>query len=78
MRIQFDIDDSLWQRVSRYVRNPKLRHHIGRQALEEWVNRREGRDKKLRKEQLICDKEALRPLVQDLLDDLSCLAPAGP
>ncbi len=67
MRIQFDLSADLWNRLSRYVSNEKMRHYIAEQALEEWVNRREGRDKKLQTEQLVTNKEILRPIVDELL-----------
>ena len=70
MRIQFEIDDSFWKRMSRYAFNPKMRHLVAHQALEEWVNRKEGRDKKLQAERLMSDKDTLRPILRELLEEV--------
>ena len=75
MRIQFDLDDRLIARLERYVGNMKMRHFIAHQALEEWINRKEGRDKKLQMEQLISNKELLRPIVKELLGDFTLSPP---
>lgn len=69
IRIQFDIDEEVWERVKRYSPNYKLRHEVGREALEEWVNRREGRDKKLKRERIIADMDTLQPLIQEMINN---------
>ncbi len=68
-RIQFDISDDLWERMCHYIKKEKNRHEYGHIALEEWINRREGRDKKLRAEKLLQDRDILRPIVQGMIDD---------
>ena len=70
MRIQFDIPDELWERAKRYILDAKARHIFGRIALEEWVTRHEGRDKKLQTERRIADAEALRDVFIKLHDEI--------
>lgn len=69
IRIQFELTPDLITRLQRYEPSLKLRHAIGRQALEEWLNRREGRDKKYQLEQLIADEKRLLPVIQHLIDE---------
>jgi hypothetical protein len=68
MRLQYDIDGSLEKRFRRYCPELKMRHLYAREALEEWINRREGRDKKLQLEKLVADRDLLRPVLQSLID----------
>ena len=67
MRVQFEVSDELWRRLKRYVSDAKFRHFVAEQALEEWVSRREGRDKKYRTERLSADMGILRPVVRAIL-----------
>lgn len=69
MRIQFDITEELWNRIKNYVSEEKMRHFVAKEALEEWVTRREGRDKKLREERLLSDVAILRPIIRKMIDD---------
>lgn len=69
MRIQFDISAELWNRIKNYVPDEKMRHFVAKEALEEWVTRREGRDKKLREERLLSDVAILRPIIRKMIDD---------
>ena len=69
MQVQFELSDELWQRMKRYVSDPKFRHFVASQALDEWVSRREGRDKKYRAEKLAADVELLRPVVRAIVDE---------
>jgi hypothetical protein len=69
MRIQYEIDGDEWNRMSKYVSNTKIRHEIAKDALIEWITRREGRDKKYRQERLIADSDILAPIVQHLIDN---------
>ena len=66
MRIQFDLDDRLIARLERYVGDMKMRHFVAHQALEEWINRKEGRDKKLQMEQFTSNMELLRPFIEEI------------
>jgi len=68
MRIQFDIPETMESRFRRYCPTERMRHEKAREALEEWINRREGRDKKLQLEKLVSDRELLRPVLQSLID----------
>ena len=68
MRIQFEIDQETWLRMLRYVSGPKIRHEVAKDALEEWITRHEGRDKKYRQERLLADAEILAPVMQHLVD----------
>ena len=70
MRIQFEISDDLWGRASRYIPKETARNVFGQLAFEEWVTRREGRDKKLQTERIAASKELLRSVVRDLLAEL--------
>ncbi len=70
IRIQFDLPIDLWKRAKRYIKKDSARHVFGFIAFEEWLNRREGRDKKLKTEQLLADKELLIPILKELLDEL--------
>ena len=69
MRIQYEIDENEWERMSKYVSNLKIRHEIAKDALIEWITRREGRDKKYRQERIIADADILAPVVQHLIDN---------
>ena len=68
MRIQFDLTPDMLDRLTRYVPSLKMRHHIAYQALDEWLNRREGRDRRLQIEQAEVLGEVLLPAVQHLID----------
>ncbi len=70
IRIQFDIPDELWDRARRYILSPKARSVFGHIAFEEWVNRREGRDKKLQAERRAADAEALRDVFIRFHDEI--------
>lgn len=70
MRVQFEIDEELWSRAKRYIKREKDRGVFARIAFEEWVNRREGRDKKLQTEQLENHKKLLKDVVVSLIEDL--------
>lgn len=69
MRIQFEINADLWERIKRYAPSEKMRHETAKLALEEWLTRREGRDKKLQLERITADAELLKPIIQKLIDD---------
>lgn len=69
IRIQFDLSEDEYETMKPYIMNHKLRHSIAHQALLEWRNRKEGRDIKRRKEQLISDKKILLPIINDLIKD---------
>lgn len=68
MRLQYDIDGSLEKRFRRYCPEAKMRHLYAREALEEWVNRREGRDKKFQIEKLAADKRLLIPVIKEMIE----------
>lgn len=70
VRIQFDVSDELWKRAERYILSQKARSVFGHIAFEEWVNRREGRDKKLQTERRLADAEALRDVFIKLHDEI--------
>ncbi len=67
MRIQYDLNDEEWERISRYISNDKLRHAIAKDSLFEWCTRREGRDKKLIFDRRIKDVNELEPIILDIL-----------
>ena len=69
-RLQFDIPDALWERARRYIPNPKAGSIFGHIAFEEWVTRREGRDKKLQSERRAADAEALRDVFIRFHDEI--------
>ena len=68
MQAQFSIDDKLQERLRRYGITQKVLSYTARRALEEWVNRQEGKDKKLHTEKLIANKKTLKPIIQDMID----------
>lgn len=68
MRIQFEINEEMWKRMQRYVSSQKVRHETARDALEEWITRHEGRDKKYRQERMLADAEIFAPVIQHLID----------
>ena len=70
IRIQFDLPIDLWKRAKRYIKKDSARHVFGFIAFEEWLNRREGRDKKLKTELLLSDMEILRPILKELLEEM--------
>ena len=67
MRIQFDISDEEWNRAKRYVPSLKLRHAMAHVALEEWVTRREGRDKRIQAERLYSDVKLMAPIITEAI-----------
>lgn len=67
MRIQFDLDDEEWARASWYITSPKLRHAMAHVALEEWVTRREGRDKRIQAERLYSDAKLMAPVIAEAI-----------
>jgi hypothetical protein len=67
MRIQFDINDQEWDRASRYISNPKIRHEIAHIAFEEWITRREGRDKRIQFERLYSDAKLMAPVIAEAI-----------
>ena len=48
VRIQFDIEESQLERMIPYISNEKYRHVFAHKALSEWLNRQEGRDKRVK------------------------------
>ena len=67
MRIQYELNNEEWDRISRYISTEKRRHDIGKEALIEWVTRREGRDKKLISDRRKKDTNELEPIMNDIL-----------
>ena len=67
VRIQFDLEDEEWERISRFVRNKKSRHDTGYNALMEWCTRKEGRDKRLNEERILKDRKFLEPIVRKIM-----------
>ena len=67
VRIQFDLTDEEWNRISRYISNKKIRHIIGKEALEEWCTRKEGKDRKLQHERRLKGGKELEPVITDIL-----------
>lgn len=63
VRIQFDIDLDLWNRAKKYIKKESVKGVFGLIAFEEWVNRREGRDKKLQTERRMADLKWLQELI---------------
>ena len=73
MRIVFDFGEELEGRLRKQidgVDDSKIRNFIGKQALEEWLTRKEGRDKRGRLEQLAAIKSQIRPILEELLADV--------
>jgi len=69
VRIQFDIPiEEYTENYACYIPNDKYRHKAFKDAGLEFCRRREGRDKKHRKEQLLSDMELFRPIIQELID----------
>lgn len=64
VKIHFEIPQELWNRASRYITNYRMRHEYARIAFEEYINRREGRDKRLQAEKLKADAG----YIQDMID----------
>jgi len=62
IRIQFDIKDSEWKRLEKYIPNIKSRHAFGYIALMEWCTRKEGRDERAKKEMLLKDAKKIQEL----------------
>ena len=71
MRIQFEISDEVWNRANRYIPKENARHVFAQIAFEEWVTRREGRDKKLQTERAAASYELLKPIVARLVKECS-------
>lgn len=67
VRIQFDLNDEEWERMSRYISTPKRRHDIGKEALTEWCTRKEGKDRKLVNERRLKATHELEPIIIDIL-----------
>ena len=62
-RVQFDIEDDLYERALPYIKNKKTIGTFGMIAFEEWVKRREGRDSRTREENLLKDVKRLQKLI---------------
>jgi len=69
VRIQFDIPNEVWDRVARFEPNYKGRHALGARALDEWLVRREARDRRVQIEQVAADAKRLLPALQALADE---------
>lgn len=67
VRIQFDLNDEEWERISRYISTPKRRHDIGKEALVEWCTRKEGKDRKLVNERRLKATHEIEPIMIDIL-----------
>ena len=67
IRIQFDLTDEEWDRISRYISHKKIRHIIGKEALEEWCTRKEGKDRKLVHDRRLKNKTEIEPIIIDVL-----------
>lgn len=62
-RIQFDISDEDLCRLELYIPNPKYRHGFAHKALMEWINRQEGRDKRIKEQNLVKEAKHLQELI---------------
>ena len=69
VRIQFDLSDEEWERASKYIPSIKSRHDFGYIALMEWVNRKDGRDKRAIIEREAALKEIIKPIVLEVLEN---------
>ena len=49
MRIQFEITEEEVKKLKPYILGMKTRHVFAHKALDEWVNRQEGNDKRRKK-----------------------------
>lgn len=65
VRVQFDIEDSLFKRALPFIKKRSAIGVFGAIAFEEWIKRREGRDGRA----LTQDEERVRKIVQDYLDE---------
>jgi len=45
-RIQFDIEEDELERMMPYILKAKNRHTFAEKALNEWINRQEGRNRR--------------------------------
>ena len=68
-RIQFDISDKELQRLEKYIPNPKYRHGFAHKALMEWINRQEGRDKRVKKQDIGLVFDKLEDITSEVLDE---------
>lgn len=64
IKIHFEISRDLWHRANRYIKKYRMRHEYGLIAFEEYINRRDGRNKKLQAEKLKADAA----YIQDMID----------
>lgn len=64
-RVQFDIDESMFERVKPYVKKKSALGVFGLIAFEEWVKRREGREGRA----ISQDEERIRKIVEEILND---------
>jgi len=69
VRIQFDIPEELWERIARFEPNYKVRHALGARALDEWLSRREPRDRRVQNEQAVADAKRLLPALRELASE---------
>ena len=67
VRIQFDITDELWNRMSKYVPDYKSRHSFAKLAVGEWINRKEARVKEIQMRRIKKEAEFLKPIIEDVL-----------
>ncbi len=76
MRVVFEVSGETERRLRKQVDradDSKIRNFIGSQALEEWLTRKEGRDKRAKLEQLVAIKSQIRPILEELLTEIQSL-----
>ena len=65
IKIHFEISRELWKRASHYIKKYRMRHEYGLIAFEEYINRRDGRNKKLQAEKLIKDAAYIQKMIDE-------------
>lgn len=70
VRVQFDIDSTLLNRALPYIKHEKARHVFGFVAFEEWVNRKEGHDKRAIAARVESFKRDLKPLIAEIVQEV--------
>ena len=63
VKINFEISAELWKRAEKYILKHRMRHEYARIAFEEYINRRDGRNKKLQAEKLKKDSIYIQHMI---------------
>lgn len=65
-RVQFEIPEELFERALPYIKKRKLLGVFGAMAFEEWINRKEARNRRAENE----SNEKLKRLIREVMEEM--------